>query len=526
MLVTFFTRHIVDFFLSMANIETGQPQHLLAISLFAGLSTLAMPCFAETGESAGRAEALSARWSYPQSSRECDGIRARLHGALPMAIEQLDQLLDDPRPHIGMAAVRDSAERAGDDFLLMAQAAFRRALSVLSSMECSPPAALRLTELIRSAVAGHPAVASRQAEQESALHGIGAARWQYAPSVTAVNDGYNGGVGRIEIQQPLWMGGALSAGVAQATAQHDGSRWAVLESQFNIAEQVIDAYGEWLTNTRRKASIKQSIDQLKRLYLRIQRREAAGLANVSEVTLAKARLSQASSDLGQTEAAIRAALSTIAKLVGRELSPDDLAEERAQEGHQELASLQERAQAYSPALKRAMAAVGVAEAEVDKKRAALSPQVQLVWQQGRGDYILDDAKGYTRTMVRVQFAPGAGASAFSNISGAKSHHRAAMLEIESIERSLAARVASLFEHHFAIADSLAAAESTLRSAQEVQASYERQFLAGRRGWLDVMNAVREVDDAQRNLGAMQATLLVLERKLALYSGTLLKEVAE
>lgn len=357
------------------------------------------------------------------------------------------------------------------------------------------------------------------------MHGVGSARWQYAPSVTAVNDGYNGGVGRIEIQQPLWMGGALSAGVAQATAQHDGSRWAVLESQFNIAEQVIDAYGEWLTNKRKKASIKQSIDQLNRLYLRIQRREAAGLANVSEVTLAKARLSQATSDLRQTEAAIGAALVTIGKLVGRDVSPDDLAEERAQERHLELAPLQERAQAYSPGLKRAKAAVDVAEAEVDKKRAALSPQLQLVWQRGHGDYVLDDAQSYTRTMVRVQFAPGAGASALSNVSGARAHHRAAMLEVESNERSLAARVASLFEHHFAIADSLASAESTLRSALEVQASYERQFLAGRRGWLDVMNAVREVDDAQRNLGAMQATLLVLERKLALYSGTLLEEVA-
>lgn len=295
------------------------------------------------------------------------------------------------------------------------------------------------------------------------------------------------------------------------------------ESRFSIAEQVIDAYGEWLTNKRRKASIKQSIDQLNRLYQRIQQREAAGFANVSEVTLAKARLSQASSDLGQTEATIRAALASLAKLAGRDILPDDLAEERAQDEYIELASLQGRAKAHSPALKRAMAAVDVAEAEVDKKRAALSPQVQLVWQRGHGDYTLDNAQSYTRTMVRLQFAPGAGASAFSNISGAKAHHRAAMLEVESVERSLASRVATLFEHYVATAGSLPAAESTLRSAQEVQASYERQFLAGRRGWLDVMNAVREVDDAQRNLGAMQANLLVLERKLALYSGTLLEE---
>lgn len=502
--------------------KTGIFPHLLAVLLVIGWPLLTPPCFAEALQAGLGSGFLTGASISVRPSLACHevGVHRRIE-ALPIVIEEFDRLLDGMSVANGRWAAYPSTERDGDDLLKLAQLAYRRALSALSSAECKTAAVLRLNELIRSATTTHPAVASRQFEQESARHGVAAAQWQYAPSVSAINDGYNGGVGRVEVQQPLWMGGQLSAGVDQATAQHDASRWAVLESRLSVAERVIDAYGEWLRNQQKKTSITYSLAQLNRLYLRIQRREAAGLANVSEVVLAKARLSLAASDLAQAEAAIRAAAASLGKLVGKEIAPNELMEEQAQDRREELRALQNLARAYSPALKRALAAVRVAEADVDKKRAVLSPQVNLVWQRAYGDYIVADAGSHERIMVRLQFAPGAGASALSSIGSAKAHHRATVSEVEAIERDLATRVATLFENHRATRDSMADAESTLQSAQEVQASYERQFLAGRRGWLDVMNAVREVDDAQRNLGAMQASLLVLERKLALYAGLLL-----
>ena len=39
-------------------------------------------------------------------------------------------------------------------------------------------------------------------------------------------------------------------------------------------------------------------------------------------------------------------------------------------------------------------------------------------------------------------------------------------------------------------------ELAQQAASDLQASYQRKFVAGRRSWLDVLNAAREVTDAQ------------------------------
>jgi adhesin transport system outer membrane protein len=58
------------------------------------------------------------------------------------------------------------------------------------------------------------------------------------------------------------------------------------------------------------------------------------------------------------------------------------------------------------------------------------------------------------------------------------------------------------------------------SAREVLASYERQFTAGRKSWLDVLNALRELTQSEIRLAQAQASATAGLYRLRLRSGAL------
>jgi adhesin transport system outer membrane protein len=57
----------------------------------------------------------------------------------------------------------------------------------------------------------------------------------------------------------------------------------------------------------------------------------------------------------------------------------------------------------------------------------------------------------------------------------------------------------------------------LQAAGEVSTSYDRQFLAGRKSWLDVMNAARELAQTATQLAEVQATQVVATWRLVIYT---------
>ena len=58
-------------------------------------------------------------------------------------------------------------------------------------------------------------------------------------------------------------------------------------------------------------------------------------------------------------------------------------------------------------------------------------------------------------------------------------------------------------------------KSTLQSALTVQQSYDRQFFAGRRAWLDLMNAERERSQVQLQMADLIAGLTVSAYRIAI-----------
>ena len=64
---------------------------------------------------------------------------------------------------------------------------------------------------------------------------------------------------------------------------------------------------------------------------------------------------------------------------------------------------------------------------------------------------------------------------------------------------------------------LQSVQAALNANADVSASYDRQFLAGRKTWIDVMNAARELTQTEMQLADLQASLVAVSWRLAIYT---------
>ena len=82
-------------------------------------------------------------------------------------------------------------------------------------------------------------------------------------------------------------------------------------------------------------------------------------------------------------------------------------------------------------------------------------------------------------------------------------------------RSVSEQVLADYTLGATAASRLQALRAALEASRQVSESYDRQFLAGRKSWLDVMNAARELAQAETQLADLQSTQVVVSWRLAI-----------
>lgn len=387
-----------------------------------------------------------------------------------------------------------------------------------------------LGQLIAQAVASHPAAQGQRALLESAEAGVAVARWQFfpTPSVTAeaaragaADRLYQGDsrVSTLRVQQPLWTGGRLSAGLDKAEAGVSAGQAALDEVRQQLGVRVVQAYGEWHAAHLKTLAIDKSEATHVLLREQVQRRIAEGASAPSDLTLAVARLESIVADGEAARAQRDIALARLGQLLGRTVDAGVLLGSPAQPlavigGAQ---TQLEQALAISPTLQKVQAQARVQEAVIAERRADASPEVYVRVERQYGSYVFPDGPPQNRVFVGLSTRFGAGLSLGASIEAARTQHRAALAEIETQSRSVSEQVLTDQALAASTARRISAVKASLQAAAEVSQSYDRQFLAGRKSWLDVMNAARELAQTETQLADLQSTELVVSWRLAIYA---------
>lgn len=415
--------------------------------------------------------------------------------------------------------------------LLAAMALLCGALPATAATLAREPA---LDRLIGVAMRASPTLNVRRSELAATRSDIDAARWQYTPSVSAdVQQGSSASTLNtrvLRIDQKLYAGGRLDAELRGATARRDSAVNAVHESALALALQIVGAYQSLAAANTQIGAIDAYRLRLDALDASIARRIDSGVSPAADRALMNARMTQSRNDLAAARSAQRSALATLDKLVGetavvRALAPVVAVPETSSApapatvcGDNAAADAAMRdALALHPALHRIERDIESARAGVEAQRAALKPVIGLRLEQPIApahDAVLRSA----RISVVLQYTPDAGLSGLARTQGASERVAALVNQADASQRDVVQQIRTECAEQSGVAERVAGFALARGYTGEVLASSTRLFIAGKRGWLDLLNAAREDFDNEQGGIVAGAALLGSRYRLALLTG--------
>lgn len=387
-----------------------------------------------------------------------------------------------------------------------------------------------LPKLINAALLSHPSIASQKAQTQAAENGIETAKWQYFPTPSvntervnaATGDPFYGGdkkVTTVRLQQPLWTNGRLSAGKdkAQATLAYETAD--LNETSLQISLKVAQTYADLLASHWRLQSTEQSLATHQKLLAQVQRRVDLGAQSDADLQLAQTRLDSVKADLSATRARLESYTVRLKQLIGQSIHFDTLLADLS--APVTLPISQERALevalAMHPSIQKARAQSQIQEAIVEENRSAFMPDVYVRAERQYGAFsVLTSNSFQDRIFLGLSTQLGAGLSVWSNVKAAQAKSLAAQEEVHAQTLSISEQVLTDYAQTERLAEQTQALASALASQEHVMSSHDRQFLAGRKSWTEVLNAARELAQAQAQLTDVKANHIAVSWRLALF----------
>ena len=374
-----------------------------------------------------------------------------------------------------------------------------------------PPA---LDRAVQTVTRNYPSAKAARAALRAAASDVRSAKWQRFPTVSAdlvYLDADSSPQPQLVVEMPIWAGGRIGAAIERAEASETVTSAQYVETVHSLALTTAATYYQIAQLTQREQLLAASVIEHNKLVGTMERRVEQEVSPLADLELARSRAAQIEQEFNVTRAQRQSALRVLAELIADPnydlgpipfYDPNDELEDRE--------ALEDQTVAYDPTRQRLMNQVRVVSAEYDQAKASLLPQFNT-------QYRYDDVFG-SRMGVVVRMQTAAGLSQFSQIDSARLRIEAANQQVVTVEQQLRRQVANdIIEYEAA----RARASISLRAsdtASRVSASYMRQFIAGRRSWLDVMNALREAVNAQIGRSDAEVTAMAAETRLILRSG--------
>lgn len=390
------------------------------------------------------------------------------------------------------------------------------ALSLLALAAQAQPA-WNFEQLLQSTLASHPLVLGKRAAQGAAQAEREGADWQRYPALSLEASTQNSGASLLRLEQPLWSGGRITAAIDAAGSRLDAAGAALEEARQELGLKVIAASTEALRQQARQQHGITDVREHEKLLAMIQRRVAQEVSPQADQRLAASRLYASANELSVATQALNNALAQLTQLTGQPVTGVALPAVPEAGALASLQAVLTQTLAYSPLLRRLAFEEATAQADIASKRSAYMPQLVLRLENSTGL----QAASEQRAMLVLLAQPGAGLSAKSGADAAVARREAARLAREAAERDVRERATLDWNEWVATRLRLDNASQARAMSTEVSESYARQYTAGRKTWIDVLNAVREATQSELAVDDAQAQMLAASLRLRALTGTLI-----
>ena len=376
--------------------------------------------------------------------------------------------------------------------------------------------------LARQTLATHPSITAKRASLDAAKADLEGANWQRfpTPSIEAGAGSGEGGFGTFRVQQPLWTGGRITAGIEGADAHRKAAEVAIEEAQRDLIQRLVSAFAEAQRQQARQDIARKGVQEHEKLLSLIERRVAQQVSPPVDQTFAKARLLQASNELSVITQALATALNQLSQLSGQQVSRvvpmstaiTDLPEDKT-------AALDQAAR-HAPALARIGFEEEAAAADISSKKSGYMPQVSVRYERASNNASTSNTGNSDRMMLVLEAQPGAGLSAGAGVDSAIAKREAIRRSRDTALLEIQEKVVTDWNDLMASRQRLASTLQGRSVANEVFDSYARQFTTGKKTWIDVMNSVRESTQAELAVADAEGQVIAAALRLKLVTGAL------
>ena len=374
---------------------------------------------------------------------------------------------------------------------------------------------LQINSLVAQAIQTHPLVGSARASQQATTEGINAAKLNLlpTPSVSSGYDKDNDFVSQVTIRQPLWTGGKLTADVNQAIFDDKAAVEYVYEQQNLVAKTTIDAWQSYIQAVAKQSVHVDNLKELNEFEAMMQRRVGQGVSARIELDLVTNRILQEQTSYQAAVEQQRIAAARLEQIIGQPLSQMSvtsipnikvLVNQAKQQSVDFERMAFDRAGFYNPTVVKEHFQIESAKQGVEAQQAARYPTVYAQYEHA---YYHEDNENDGKFSLGLSYAPGAGFSNFALARASQAQVNSLIQNQEAARRNVIENIQVQYQQFVSAKDREASLVAAVAGAQIVVSSYRRQFIAGRKSWLEVLNAVREHSDYQVQLVQTRSEML-------------------
>jgi adhesin transport system outer membrane protein len=385
--------------------------------------------------------------------------------------------------------------------------------------------------LLAQANAHYPALKSARLEKRAAIEEVEASRRLYWPNVNAVVESTSNqpmttaSRSVLQVEQTLWDAGSIKARVAESQSAADIQTLKALLLQESVHLQMASAWQNLVASSGRMDVAQRTIERLKIYQQQMQRRVAVEASPSIDLELANSRILQTQVENKVAQNNLQQAITRIEQYTGR----SDLAAHHAQNTlqlafvvppffDQALINADWRnILDKHPSIGRAKAEMAQSQARLDQKKAEAWPQLYARLSQPLGPVAPGFSQGPS-AFVGLRYTTSAG---FANQLQAKAMATRVASSEETVQATLTDLRQTIVVDQAEYANAAArihALEQAVRGTDQVLASYQRQFQAGKKTWQDLLNAVRELAQNQYALEDARASLQGAVHRLQIRTG--------
>jgi len=354
--------------------------------------------------------------------------------------------------------------------------------------------ALKIDEAVQIALDSHPIILAKKRDIDATSFGLDAAKWQRFPGISAYTSGGQPGKSSVmtsmRIDQPLWTGGRITSDINSAEARFEGAKVSLVDAEQNIITRVVSAFIDTVKLEAQIRITNENIIEHQRLLELIQHRADGQISPQNEYVMARSRIATARNERLVYQNALANAKADLEQLLSRKI--DRLTIPKPEMNlNKDLSTIIQSVEEFSPQLKKLEFDILAAQEDAESKKSQLYPQLSARHERFNGSNYPD-----SMTYLALTYQPGNGLSALSSSREAEMRKDGLKAEKESNKKEIIDRVRNDFNQYRLSQNQIEVLAELSKASLDVYESFVRQYPAGRKTWVEVLNARKEATQAQ------------------------------